>query len=151
MLRSRRQCTAKSKQSGKRCKRPAAPGKRVLDEQEQEIYDAFVKALRRDFQLNESSDEVSAQMAAMAFVQYERAIKLGNAKAADIYDTMVLRHLKSMKATKISREGEKTTRLKTTPAEWAAALIKEVRAAKEERPADAKDAASKRKGTPHAD
>jgi len=173
-----RQCHAKSKQTGRRCKRIAAPGKRVcymhganagppkgnlnalihgiyvkrvLDEQEQEVHDAFVKALRHDFQLNNSSDEVSAQMAAMAFLQYERAIKQGNAKAADIFDTMVLRHLKSLKATKISREGEKTTKLKTTPAEWAAALLKEVRAGKEKQSEEAKVDAPAPKGGPRAD
>jgi len=101
---------------------------RILNEQEQEIHDTFIKALRRDFQLNDSSDEVSAQMAAMAFVQYVRAVKADNAKAADTYDGMVLRHLKSLKATKISREGEKTPTLKTTPAQWATTLLEEVRA-----------------------
>ena len=173
-----RQCTAKSKQSGVRCKRIAAPGKRVcymhgarggapkgnlnamihgayvqriLNEQEQEIHDTFIKALRRDFQLNDSSDEVSAQMAAMAFVQYVRAVKAGNAKAADTYDGMVLRHLKSLKATKIAREGEKTPTLKTTPAEWATALIEEVRIADEAKRKAKEKAAAKQGEATDAD
>ena len=155
MVDDARRCTAKSKQSGERCKRPAAPGKRVcymhgargggvkgnlnamihgayvtrvLNAEEQEIHALFVTQLHRDFELNDSSDEISAQMAAMAFVQYVRALKGGDAKSADILDGMVLRHLKSLKATKITREGDGKEQT-TTPAQWAAELLKEVRTA----------------------
>ena len=155
MVDDARRCTAKSKQSGERCKRPAAPGKRVcymhgargggvkgnlnamihgayvqrvLNAEEQEIHALFVTQLHRDFVLNDSSDEISAQMAAMAFVQYVRALKGGDAKSADIFDGMVLRHLRSLKATKITREAD-GKELTTTPAQWAAELLKEVRKA----------------------
>ena len=151
----RRQCTATSKQTGQRCRRAAAPGKRVcylhgarggapkgnlnamihgayvkrvLNAEEQEIHKLFITQLRHDFELNDSSDEISAQMAAMAFVQYVRALKGGDAKSADILDGMVLRHLKSLKATKITREAD-GKELTTTPAQWAAELLKEVRKA----------------------
>lgn len=150
------QCQAKSKQSGERCKRPAAPGKRVchmhgakagapkgnlngmvhgiyvpriMDAEEEQIHDIFIEAIRRDFELNYSSDEISVRMAALAFVQYVRAMKAADAKGADVFDGIVLRHLKTLKATKIVREGE-TPEIKTTPADWASALLEEVKAAR---------------------
>ena len=156
MIDDSRRCKATSKTTRERCRQPAVPGKdvchyhgarggppkgnlnamihgayvkRVLNAEEQEIHKLFITQLRHDFELNDSSDEVSAQMAAMAFVQYVRALKGGNAKSADIFDGMVLRHLKSLKATKISREGD-GKELTTTPAQWAAELLQEVRKAK---------------------
>jgi len=173
MIDDARRCHAKSKQSGERCKRPAALGKRVcymhgargggvkgnlnamihgiyakriLNGEEQEVYNAFVEGLRRDFELNGSSDEVSTQMAAMAFVQHLRAVRAGDAKAADLFDGMVLRHLKTLKATKIVREGE-APGITTTPADWATQLLEDVKAAgkaarrsKEQPKADDKEA-----------
>jgi len=178
MVEDSRRCTARSKQTGERCKRRAAPGKtvcymhgarggapkgnlnamlhgayvqRILNADEQRIHEMFVSALRKDFELNDSSDEVSAQMAAMAFVQYVRALKGGSAKSADIFDAMVLRHLKSLKATKITREGEGKEPT-TTPAQWAAELIQEVRKANTDDNSEGeKDASDKSGEAPDAD
>ena len=144
-----RQCTAKSKQSGKRCKRPAAPGKRVcymhganagppkgnlnamihgayvdriLTDEEQRLYDSFIKQIHEDFAFNSSSDEVAVLMAAMSFVQFCRAQQAGKEDAAEKQARIIRNMLKDLKATKLSREGE-TVNLATTPAEWAAALL----------------------------
>lgn len=161
-----RQCKAKSKRTGQRCKRAAVPGKsvcyyhggastgprtpegrercslaamvhgayveRVLTADEQAIYDGFLAQMREDFELNNSSDEVAVLMAAMAFIQSCRAHKAGNAQAAEIFDRMVRNNLKDLKATKIAREGETTTNLNTSPAEWATALLESIR--KSEKP-----------------
>ena len=48
------------------------------------------------------------------------------AKNSEIYDRMVRMHLGDLKATKSAREGD-TTNIKTTPAEWAAAIMKRVK------------------------
>lgn len=155
MIDDARRCTAKSKQSGERCKRPAAAGKRVcymhgakagppkgnlnalihgiyvsrvVNDEEQRIYDAFLAEIREDFALNDPSDEIAVQMAAMAFVQFARAFKAGDAKAAETFERIVRNNLKDLKATKIAREGE-GQEIKTTPADWATALLEKVREA----------------------
>jgi hypothetical protein len=96
MVDETRLCTAMSKHTGERCRQPAVPGysvchyhgagggapkgnlnrlvhgayaARVLNDEERRIHGAFLAQLREDFELNASSDEVAAQMAAMAFLQ----------------------------------------------------------------------------------
>ena len=106
--------------------------KRVLTEDEQKVYDAFLAKIREDFELNHSSDEVGVIMAAMAFVQHSRAVQAGNAEAAEKFDRMVRANLKDLKATKLAREGETPTGPSTSPAEWAATLMEGIR--KSEKP-----------------
>jgi len=152
MIDDSRRCTAKSKRTGERCKRPAAPGKRVcymhgargggvkgnlngmthgayvkrvLNEEEQRIHDGFIARIRGDFTLNDSSDEIAVEMAAISYIQFLRAQKAGNEDAANVQARIVRDSLKDLKATKITREGE-TKGLTTTPAQWAAELIQEV-------------------------
>jgi len=156
MIDDARRCHAKSKQTGERCKRPAAPGKRVcymhgargggvkgnlngmvhgayvkrvLNEDEQRIHDDFLARLHADFTLNDSSDEIAVRMAAISYVQFLRAQEAGKEEAANIQARIVRESLKDLKATKITREGEGLD-IKTTPAEWAAALLEEVKAAR---------------------
>jgi len=158
MVDDSRRCTAKSKQSGERCKRPAAPGKRVcymhgarggatkgnlnslihgayaarvLNEEEQAVYDGFVARIREDFEFNDSSDEVAVHMAAMAFLQFVRAQKAGKEDAANVQARIVRDSLKDLKATKITRESD-GKEMATTPAQWAADLLREVRKASTE-------------------
>lgn len=150
-----RRCTATSKSTGERCRQPAAPGQsvcryhgagggapkrnlnrlihgayvaRVLNDEEQRIRSAFLDEIRRDFALNASSDEVAAQMAAMAFIQFLRAEKAGKEAAAAAHARIVRNCLRDLKATKSTRE-RGTVDLKTTPAEWATALVAKVRQA----------------------
>jgi hypothetical protein len=150
MAEPRPQCTATSKTTGERCKQQALPGHsvchyhgarggaptgnlnglvhgayvaRALDDGEQRIHDAFLYRIRHDFVLNASSDEVAAQMATVAFVQYLRAQKAEREAAAAIQARIVRNCLRDLKATKSARE-RGIVPLKTTPAEWAAALVK---------------------------
>ncbi len=142
-------CTATSKHTGKRCRQPAVPGSgvcryhgagggapkgnlnrfvhgayaaRVLNDEERRIHGAFLERLREDFELNASSDEVAAQMAAMAFLQYIRAQKAEKEAAAAAQARIVRNCLRDLKATKGTRERGGVP-LGTTPAEWAAALV----------------------------
>ena len=162
-----KRCTAKSKQTGERCKRRVTPGyrvcyyhganpknhggcppekakgnlnalkhgffaKRILDEDEQRLFDDIVAQLHVDFVLNESSDLIAVEAMGLALVQYSRAMDAGNAQAAETFDRIVRCHLKDLKATKIAREGETTSNLNTSPAEWATALLESIR--KSEKP-----------------
>lgn len=161
-----KRCTAKSKQTGQRCKRPVTPGyrvcyyhganpknhggcppekakgnlnalkhgffaKRILNEEEQRLFDEIVAQLHDDFVLNNSSDLIAVETMGLALVQLSRAMKGGNVQAAETFDRMVRSHLRDLKATKIAREGE-TVSLKTTPAEWATAILEKI--GKSERP-----------------
>ena len=116
MVDDSRRCTAKGEQTGERCKRPAVPGKRVcymhgarggatkrnldslihgayaarvLNEEEQAVYDGFVARIREDFEFNDSSDEVAVHMAAMAFLQFARAQETGKEDAANVQAKIV--------------------------------------------------------------
>jgi len=105
---------------------------RVLDEHEQQIYDAFLAEMRQDFELNNSSDEVQVLMAAMAFVQFCRAQQACKEAPSETYARIIRANLKDLKATKLAREGETTSNLNTSPAEWATALLEKIR--KSEKP-----------------
>jgi len=115
---------------------------RVLTAGEQVIYDGFLAQMREDFELNHSSDEVAVLMAAMSFVQFCRAQKAGKEAAAETQARIIRASLKDLKATKIAREGE-TVSLKTTPAEWATAILEKIR--KSEKPKAKKRKASRGK------
>jgi hypothetical protein len=149
-----RQCTARSKTTGRRCRQPAAPGytvcryhgagggappgnlnalihgayvARVLSDEEQRVRDAFIGRFRRDFELNASSDEVALQMAAMALIQFLRAQKAGKESAATGQARIVRNCLRDLNATRSSRNRAGVP-LHTTPAEWATALIEKMKA-----------------------
>jgi len=102
--------------------------KRVLTEEEQRIHDGFIARIHADFTLNDSSDEIAVEMAAISYIQFLRAQKAGKEDAANVQARIVRESLKDLKATKITREGD-GKELTTTPAQWAAELLKEVRAA----------------------
>ena len=186
MIDDSKRCTAKSKQTGERCKRAVTPGyrvcyyhganpknhggcppekakgnlnsmshgayvKRVLNEEEQRIHDGFIARIRGDFTLNDSSDEIAVEMAAISYIQFLRAQKAGNEDAANVQARIVRDSLKDLKATKITREGE-TKGLTTTPAQWAAELIQEVcKASIEDDGKGEKDATDKPGEAPDAD
>jgi len=106
--------------------------KRILNEDEQRLFDDIVAQLHQDFVLNESSDVIAIEAMGLALVQLSRAIEGGNVQAAETFDRMVRSHLKDLKATKLAREGETSTNLNTSPAEWATALLEKIR--KSEKP-----------------
>jgi hypothetical protein len=98
---------------------------RLLNDEERELFELFYNRLHQDFKLNESSDEMSAQMACIYFVRLVRAIEGGNAETMNKVDLLLSRKLSELKATKDKREGD--SNLQTTPAEWAASLLEEYR------------------------
>ena len=144
-----RRCTATSKHTGERCRQTAVPGysvcryhgagggapkgnlnglvhgayaKRILTEEEQQIHSAFLDQIRQDFSLNQSSDEIQVQMAAIAFVQFLRAEETGNEAAAAVHARVVRNSLRDLRATKNARERGPVD-LKTSPSEWATAFV----------------------------
>ena len=95
----------------------------ILSEEERQDFLGVVKQMHQDFQMNKSSDFYGVELVATNLVLYRRGAKNGDVKAAEAFDRMVRMHLSDLKATKNAREGE-TVNIKTTPAEWAAALLK---------------------------
>jgi hypothetical protein len=98
----------------------------ILNESERRDFLSVVKQMHDDFLLNKSSDFYAVELVATNLVLYRRAVKNDDVKAAEAYDRMVRMHLSDLKATKSAREGD-TANLKTTPAEWAASILKRVR------------------------
>jgi len=97
----------------------------VLDEEERRDFLAAVNQMHEDFSLNKSSDFIATELVAMSMILLRRAVKNDDVKAAEAYDRMVRMHLSDLKATKSAREGD-TINVKTTPAEWAASILKRV-------------------------
>ena len=114
--------------------------KRVLNEDELKVYTEFIEQLKTDFVLNESSDQVAAHLAGMSLVQYMRASRAGKDAAAELFARIIRNNLKDLKATKSARETE-SDEIKTTPAEWAAALLERARRVEEEAAARQKEQA----------
>ena len=103
----------------------------LIEPDEFRIFEDFWNKLNTDFELNESSDRVSAEMACVYFVRLQRAIKAGDDDGITKADALMRHQLKMLKVTRISREGESlNVSANTTPAEWATALLE---TAKEEK------------------
>jgi hypothetical protein len=101
--------------------------KRLLDEQDRELFDQTLEAIRRDFDLNDSTDQMQAAMAAFYFTRWYRAIE-GKADAAiESFDVLLRKQLESLKTTRAQRDTGGGPQ--TTPAEWAVALLESVRGA----------------------
>lgn len=171
----RRRCTATTKTTGRRCRQPAAPGysvcryhgagggapkgnlnalihgayvARVLSDDEQRIRSAFIDRFRQEFELNASSDEVALQMAAMSLIQFLRAQKAGEEAAASAQARIIRNCLRDLNATRSSRERGGAP-LHTTPAEWATALVEQIKA--EPQPTEPRSKTGKRTGDSHQD
>ncbi|OQA87740.1 MAG: hypothetical protein BWY28_01900 [bacterium ADurb.Bin236] len=97
----------------------------ILTPEERQDFLSVVKQMHEDFQLNKSSDFYATELVATNLILFRRAVKTGDVKAAEAYDRMVRMHLSDLKATKSAREGD-TINVKTTPAEWAASILKRV-------------------------
>jgi len=97
----------------------------VLDMEERRDFLEVVNQMHEDFKLNKSSDFIATELVAMSMLLLRRAAKNDDVKSAEAYDRMVRMHLSDLKATKSAREGD-TINVKTTPAEWAAAILKRV-------------------------
>jgi hypothetical protein len=97
----------------------------ILTPEERQDFLSVVKQLHEDFEMNKSSDFYATELVATNLLLFRRAVKNDDVKAAEAYDRMVRMHLSDLKATKSAREGD-TVNIKTTPAEWAASILKRV-------------------------
>ena len=96
----------------------------LIEPREFPIFDDFWGKLNTDFQLNDSSDRISAELACVYYVRLQRAIKTGVEESVKNMDFLMRQQLKMLKVTRISREGESLNiSANTTPAEWATALL----------------------------
>jgi hypothetical protein len=99
---------------------------RFLAEDEKKIFDKIIAQLDKDFVFNKSSDFMQVELVAVYFIKLSRAQEEGNWDAAERLDRMIRCHLKDLKTTKITREGEATAKRSATPAQWASALVKKL-------------------------
>ena len=97
-----------------------------LDESEREIFREIIERLWNDFVFNKSSDLLQVELVAIYSVKLVRAQTNGDIDASEKLDRMICCHLKDLKATKITREGEVPSGPQTTPAEWATALLEKM-------------------------
>lgn len=97
----------------------------ILTIEERQDFLSVVKQLHEDFEMNKSSDFYATELVATSLILLRRAAKAGDLKAVETYDRAVRLHLTDLKATKSAREGD-TINVKTTPAEWAASILKSV-------------------------
>ena len=97
---------------------------KCLDEEERVLFQEVIGRLYQDFEFNRSSDFIQIEFIAINTVKYMRSIQEGNMDAAQKLDTMIRAHMKDLKATKITREADQPKGPQTTPADWAAELLK---------------------------
>ena len=99
--------------------------RKLLTDEEKEIFDVLLEGIRRDFDLNESTDQAQAAMAAFYYAKWHCAV-LGNADAAvGNYDVLFRKQIECLKATRAQRDTAAAPQ--TTPAEWAVALLASVK------------------------
>ena len=104
--------------------------KRLLDDEDRCLFDSMLESIGRDFDLNESTDQMQAAMASFYYTRWYRAVKGNSDSAIGFFDALLRKQLESLKATRAQREPDAATGV--TPAEWAVALLERVRKAKEE-------------------
>jgi hypothetical protein len=97
---------------------------KCLDEEERVLFQEVIGRLYQDFEFNRSSDFIQIEFIAINTVKYMRSIQEGNMDAAQKLDGMIRAHMKDLKATKITREADQPKGPQTTPADWAAELLK---------------------------
>ena len=99
------------------------------------MFDVLIERLHQDFQFNKSSDFIQVELVGVYSVKLVRAQMEGNTQAAESLDRMIRCHMKDLKTTKVAREGEEPKGPRTSPSEWAAALIEKVSEVAEKKPA----------------
>lgn len=99
---------------------------RVLDEDEQKLFESIWERLSTDFLFNKSCDVIQCELVAIYVVKLHRAVKAGDAISVESFDKLLRCHLKDLKATRIVREPDSLKTPTTSPAEWAAALLDKV-------------------------
>ncbi len=91
--------------------------------EEKEQFLALRIEIARDFQNETGPDTAMLDAAALLFMRHGRAVLAGEQDLANKTMASILAMLDRLKATKVSREGDKPTHSDTTPAEWASALL----------------------------
>ena len=97
---------------------------RCLDEEERTLFREVIDSLYQDFTFNRSSDFIQIEFIGINTVKYMRAMAEGNMDAAQKLDGMIRANMKDVKMTKIAREGDRPKSPQSTPADWAADLLK---------------------------
>lgn len=97
---------------------------RCLDEEERALFREVIDSLYQDFEFNRSSDFIQIEFIGINTVKYMRAVAEGNMDAAQKLDSMIRANMKDVKMTKIAREGDQPKGPQSTPADWAADLLK---------------------------
>lgn len=95
----------------------------ILKPEEKVLFDTLIEKLYEGFQFNKSSDFLQVELIGVYSVKLMRAQMEGNADASEKLDRMIRAHMRELKTTKISREGEQPLEAQTSPAEWASALL----------------------------
>jgi len=98
----------------------------LLTDEERLINQHFYNALYRDFELNDSSDDMLVQTACIYFIRLVRAIRSNNEDSIARMDSLLSKKLAELKVTREEREG-KTINLRTSPSEWAIAILEKAR------------------------
>ncbi|MDF7806244.1 hypothetical protein P4E94_02265 [Pontiellaceae bacterium B12219] len=110
---------------------------RCLTPEEKVMFDHIIEKLHADFQFNKSSDFLQVELVGIYSVKLVRAQIEGNTQAAESLDRMIRCHMKDLKTTKISREGEERGPT-TSPSDWATALLEKVEEVAEKKSAPRK-------------
>jgi len=109
---------------------------KFLSDEEKPLFEGIIAKLYQDFVFNKSSDFIQVELVGMYFLKLGRAQEAGDWDNAEKIDRMIRCHLKDLKATKISREGEAPKGAETTPADWATTLLEKMTGAKPAKKAD---------------
>jgi len=140
-----RQCKAKTRE-GKQCRNPALRGQdycrhhakaepetntwrdgphslQLVSSEEQELLDFALDSIERDFELNNSSDRMQAEMAAFYFVKWRAAVMADDQALQLQCEDLFRKNLGCLKATRDKR-GDVEKEVKS-PCELAVALLDE--------------------------
>jgi hypothetical protein len=91
--------------------------------EEKEQFLTLRQELARDFKREVGPDTAMLDAATLLFIRHGRAVSAGEQDLANKTMASILAMLDRLKATKVSREGDKPLRSETTPAQWAAKLL----------------------------
>jgi hypothetical protein len=94
-----------------------------LDEDEKDSFAKLRERFSEDYPSETAADETALDLVCVYLLRLGRAIKSGEVDYIVKLDGTVRNHLRDLKATRITREGDKPTGPDTTPAEWASSLL----------------------------
>ncbi|HOV76289.1 MAG TPA: hypothetical protein PK967_20245 [Candidatus Hydrogenedentes bacterium] len=94
-----------------------------LDEDEKESFSKLRERFSEDYPSETAADETALDLVCVYLLRLGRAIRAGEVDYIVKLDGTVRNHLRDLKATRITREGDKPTGPDTTPAEWASSLL----------------------------